>query len=365
MEKKLKYFDLMEDLRRQILNGDFKPGEKLPSENELSAAYQVSRQTVRKAIQILESEGYVYAEHGRGTFCSEMLRHRKQSKNIAVITTYLSDYIFPRVIQGIDQVLTENGYSILLKNTKNSRSMEAKILEELLQKDIDGLIIEPSKSQIFCKHMHLYQRLDEFDIPYVFIQGNYSQMQDKPHILMNDRLGGELVTKHLIENGKRDIVGIFKADDIQGQLRHKGYVQALQKAGIPYDPDKVIWYYTEDRKTHPNEKMRQLARQRDNLYFDGVVCYNDQIALQVMRALEEEGINCPEDVHITGYDNSYLSSSCKVPLTSVTHPQEKLGKMAAELLLRLIREGDQGVDAKVMIEPGLVVRESTGYGKQK
>lgn len=111
MDKKLKYFDLMEDLRRQILSGEIKPGEKLPSENQLSAEYDVSRQTVRKALQILQNEG--------------------------------------------------NGYSILLKNTRNSRSLEAKCLEELLKKDIDGLIIEPSKSRIFCRHINLYQMLDE------------------------------------------------------------------------------------------------------------------------------------------------------------------------------------------------------------
>lgn len=170
MDKKLKYYDLMEDLRKQIVSGKIKPGEKLPSENELSGTYQVSRQTVRKALQILQNEGYIYAEHGRGTFCSEMARRTGETKNIAVVTTYLSDYIFPRVIQGIDKVLTENGYSILLKNTRNSRNMEAKCLEELLQKGIDGLIIEPSKSQIFCKHINLYQTHDEYRIPYVFIQ---------------------------------------------------------------------------------------------------------------------------------------------------------------------------------------------------
>ena len=173
MDKKLKYYDLMEDLRKQIVSGKIKPGEKLPSENELSGTYQVSRQTVRKALQILQNEGYIYAEHGRGTFCSEMARRTGETKNIAVVTTYLSDYIFPRVIQGIDKVLTENGYSILLKNTRNSRNMEAKCLEELLQKGIDGLIIEPSKSQIFCKHINLYQTLDEYRIPYVFIQGSF------------------------------------------------------------------------------------------------------------------------------------------------------------------------------------------------
>ena len=128
-EKGKKYMSLMEELKSKILSGEIRPGAKLPSENELSGTYQVSRQTVRKALQILQNEGYIYAEHGRGTFCSEMARRTGETKNIAVVTTYLSDYIFPRVIQGIDKVLTENGYSILLKNTRNSRNMEAKCLE--------------------------------------------------------------------------------------------------------------------------------------------------------------------------------------------------------------------------------------------
>lgn len=359
MEKKLKYFDMMEDLRGQILSGAIRAGEKLPSENELSASYRVSRQTVRKALQILQNEGYIYAEHGRGTFCSEMMRHTGLSRNIAVITTYLSDYIFPRVIQGIDQVLQENGYSILLKNTRNSRTLEAKCLEELLQKDIDGLIIEPSKSQIFCKHMNLYQMLDAYGIPYVFIQASYAQMQDAPHILMDDCRGGYLVTKHLTGLGHRDIAGVFKADDVQGQQRHKGYVQALQEAGLVYDPDKVVWFYTEDRRTHPYEKMRQMAKEREKLPFDAVVSYNDQIALEVIRALNDGGLSVPEDVSVTGYDNSYLAATCKVPLTTVAHPQEELGRMAAELLLKIIREGAcEDSSHQILIEPELIVRES-------
>ena len=70
-QRQLKYFQLMEDLKSKILNSEFKSGDKLPSENELSAKYHVSRQTVRKALAILENAGYIYAEHGRGTFCSE------------------------------------------------------------------------------------------------------------------------------------------------------------------------------------------------------------------------------------------------------------------------------------------------------
>ena len=164
-----------------------------------------------------------------------------------MVTTYISDYIFPRLIQGIDEVLSDNGYSIILKNTGNSRQKEARFLEELISKGIDGLIIEPSKSELLCRHVSLYETLDKYQIPYIFIQGLYTEMQEKPHILMDDAGGGYLVTKHLLDSGRRDIAGFFKADDRQGIERHKGYVKALQEHGIAYDPDKVVWFHTEDR----------------------------------------------------------------------------------------------------------------------
>ena len=109
-------------------------------------------------------------------------------------------------------------------------------------------------------------------------------MKDSPQVLMDDCAGGFLLTKHLIEQGHRQIAGVFKADDMQGQNRHKGYARALAEAGIAYDPDKVVWFYTEDRALHPYEKLGQMVA--DGVLMDGVVCYNDQIAFEVIRALQ-------------------------------------------------------------------------------
>ena len=354
---KTKYYTLMEELKQAIMSGSIKPGEKLPSENELSDRYHISRHTVRKALSILINEGYIEAEHGRGTFCSQSMGHMKNSRNVAVVTTYISDYIFPRLIQGMDKVLTENGYSIILKNTANSRTKEERVLEDILTKDIEGLIIEPSKSQIYCKHTNLYAMLDQYEIPYVFIQGVYSQMIDKPHILMDDCKGGYMVTKHLIDAGHRKILGIFKADDFQGKERHKGYVKALQEAGIAYDPDMVVWFHTEDRKTKPAMMMELFLEQKVEM--DAVVCYNDQIAIEVIRCLQRNGLRVPEDISVTGYDNSVIAEGT-VGLTTITHPQEKLGEMAAELLLEKIRKvPEEKSRIPRLIQPELIVRGST------
>lgn len=353
---KTKYFLLMEQLKEDMASGKIKPGDKLPSENELSARENISRHTVRKAFSILEQEGYVEAIHGKGTFCVQRMRHTGNSKNIAVVTTYISDYIFPRLIQGMDKVLTAQGYSIILKNTNNSRVKEAAVLEELLTKDIDGMIIEPSKSQMFCKHTHLYQEMERYQIPYVFIQGIFDQMEEHPHILMDDCRGGYLVTQHLISLGHKKIAGVFKADDTQGKQRHKGYVLALQEAGIAYDPDLVIWFHTEDRKKKPAMMIQKMVSKQQ---LDGVVCYNDQIAVEVIKTLERLNLKVPEDISVTGYDDSAIAVSDGIQLTTIAHPQEKLGEMAAELLLELLR-GIPEKESQVtrLIRPELIIRNS-------
>lgn len=353
---KPKYFTLMEELKEKIISGRIQPGEKLPSENQFTVQYSISRHTVRKALSLLEQEGYIEACHGKGTFCSEKMRHMKKSRNIAVVTTYISDYIFPRLIQGMDNVLSEQGYSIILKNTGNSRQKEAKCLEELLQKDIDGLIIEPSKSQLSCRHPGLYENLEKYQIPYIFIQGIYTEMKDKPHILMDDARGGYLVTKYLLEQGHRRITGFFKADDIQGIQRHKGYVRALQEAGIPYDPDLVVWFHTEDRRSKPSMMVKEMVKTGSLPH--GIVCYNDQIAVQVIESLEDCGLQVPKDISVTGYDNS-LYAQRGTGITTIAHPQERLGEMAAELILEKIN-GVSEEDSKVerLIQPELIVRGS-------
>lgn len=347
---KLKYNQIEEELKALILEEKIKPGEKMPSENVLSKQYGVSRQTVRKAISDLINEGYVYAVQGSGTYCSDASRFKKDSKDIAVVMTYLSDYIFPKVISGIDSVLSENGYSIVLKNTNNSRTREIKCLEELIEKNIDGIIIEPSKSNVFCKHKDLYDKLDKYGIPYVFIQGSYSVMEDKPHVLMDDEKGAYLLTKYLIDLGHRNILGVFKSDDVQGQNRHKGYAKALADAGISYDPERVIWFYTEDRAVHPYVNLQNMIRAGKEI--DAIVAYNDQLAYHLIKAIKELGLRVPEDISITGYDNSPTTGSPELRLTTITHPQQELGKIAAQMLLKMIR-GEE-VEHRVIIEPEFI-----------
>ncbi len=352
-----KYARLKEYIKEEIVMGRIKPGDQIPSENTLAEQLSLSRHTVRKAISMLVNEGYLYTEHGRGTFCRDRSVSRANSRNIGVMTTYISEYIFPRVIHGIDSALSEKGYSIILKNTDNDVEKEAVYLQEILNKDIEGLIIEPTKSSVFSNNVKYYQALDEHNIPYIFIHGVYQQLEEKPQIVLNDSDGMYLAVKYLINLRHKNIVGIFKADDIQGIERHKGYARALAECGLQYDPDYIIWFHTEDRKIKPYSAIESMIA--NNRSIDAIACYNDQVAFGIYEKVTELGLSVPGDVSITGFDDSYYSTSCPVKLTSVSHPKELLGELAAKTLLEMIDNPDYSKQQiRKVIEPELIIRDS-------
>lgn len=105
-------------------------------------------------------------------------------------------------------------------------------------------------------------------------------------------------------------------------------------------------------------QMTELLLQQQ-VEMDAVVCYNDQIALEVIRSLQKNGKRVPEDISVTGYDNSVIAEGT-VGLTTIAHPQEKLGEMAAELLLEKIRKVPEDKSRiPRLIQPELIVRGST------
>jgi GntR family transcriptional regulator of arabinose operon len=356
-DNKAKYYKLMEYLKDEILMSRIKPGEQVPSENSLAEEFLLSRHTVRKAISMLVNEGYLYTEHGKGTYCTDWNRKRTNSKNIGVITTYISEYIFPKVVTGIEQVLSDNGYSIFLKNTNNNPLKEALYLEDLLENNIAGLIIEPSKSALFSNNLQYFKALDGHNIPYVFIHGYHQKLEATSYVMLDDAAGMYKAVEYLIKLGHKRIAGIFKGDDMQGLNRHKGYAQALFDGRLLYNPDDVVWFSTEDKDTKPTEVIRQFMEEKRGI--DSVVCYNDDIAFRVFELLTGMSIKVPEDISLIGFDDSYLSANSSVKITSVSHPKEKLGEIAAQILLQMLKDSNYLKNPiQNVITPGLVIKES-------
>ena len=352
-EKLPKYMTLVNWIKQQIIDGGLKDGDKFYSENELASMFSLSRQTVRQAVGILEQERIVERRRGSGTYIIHGAQPRgERTMNIGVISTYLGDYIFTSIIQGIEKVLTKGGYSMQLAFTHNKVENETRALRVMLEKNVDGIIVEPTKSGLPNPNHGLYREIQEKGIPLIFFNAYYPDLPFA-HVSLDDRQAGRMAAQCLLDAGHRRIAGIFQSDDLQGHLRYAGYVDALQQAGVEIRSQDILWFTTEDIQYIPEDFHRIRRAFKD---CTGLVCYNDQIAFQVYRELRKLGYNLPQDLSVVGIDNSELATLCEVPLTSVTHPAQQLGKTAAANLLHLI--DNPQFDATVDFAPTLVERDS-------
>jgi len=359
-----KYNLVKEKIKSKILEGYFQPHEKIGSESELMVQHEVSRHTIRKAIDDLANDGWLYKKQGAGTYCADRSLNKEAAfgsgKNIAVITTYFSDYIFPTIIRGAEGYLSEKGYQVTVFSTNNDIEQERRCLEAVLSQQFDGLIVEPTKSGLPNPNINYYLNIERMGIPYVMINAYYEELEPT-HLIMDDVEGGYKQTNHLIQQGHEHILGFFKNDDIQGTKRMKGFIQAHRDSKLPVSPQNIITYTTETKNSTPVEELRKKLRNNDS-QTTAIVCYNDQLALTLLDVLRELDISVPSQLSLVGYDDSVLSVASEVKLTTIKHPQVEMGVDAAKTILRLIKKkyhSQAEVVPSIKYQPELVVRNST------
>ncbi len=345
-----KYVTLANDLREGMLSGKYNAGQKLPSENELTRELGISRQTVRQAMLLLEREGLTERVRGSGTYVKQVNK-RPKSHNIAVITTYISDYIFPMVLNGIEKALASKQYASVVASTQNRVDNERRLLKEFLKKNIDGFIIEGTKTALPNPNIDLYKEIDEMGLPVVFINGVYPELQHSVCVISDDRQGGYDACKLLIGKGHKKIAGIFKSDDAQGLGRYAGMAAAMIDSELCVHDDNVLWYTTVDQSKLIETFALDIVKD-----CTAVICYNDQVAVRLIELLRRNGVRVPQDMAVISFDNSTLSEIAAVKVTSLDYPKERLGRMAAEKLLNML---DGATETSCVMPWGFVEREST------
>ncbi|PHI47119.1 GntR family transcriptional regulator [Bacillus halotolerans] len=353
-----KYAQVKEEISSWINQGKILPDQKIPTENELMQQFGVSRHTIRKAIGDLVSQGLLYSVQGGGTFVAS--RSAKSAlhsnKTIGVLTTYISDYIFPSIIRGIESYLSEQGYSMLLTSTNNNPDNERRGLENLLSQHIDGLIVEPTKSALQTPNIGYYLNLEKNGIPFAMINASYAELA-APSFTLDDVKGGVMAAEHLLSLGHTHMMGIFKADDTQGVKRMNGFIQAHRERELFPSPDMIVTFTTEEKESRLLEKVKETLEKNSKNMPTAILCYNDEIALKVIDMLREMDIKVPEDMSIVGYDDSHFAQISEVKLTSVKHPKSVLGKAAAKYVIDCL-EHKKPKQEDVIFEPELIIRQS-------
>lgn len=272
---------------------------------------------------------------------------------IGLVVPDLVHSFHSEIAKGLAGVLRKSGYSLVISSSEESQQVEEQAVEQLLARRVDALLIASTQWSAAS-----FQRLTEANIPFVLIDRSIPGVKAS-FVGVDDRLVGFMATEHLLDIGCRIIghIGGVHISPARGRLQ--GYKQALSEHGITPDPDYTVMLNTLDELAHGvgYESAKKLLS--CNPRPDGIFCFSDAIAIGAMGAILDAGLRIPEDVALVGCSNLHYDPFLRVPLSSVDQQSVAIGRRAARLAISLV-ESDSKVPPKaILLEPKLIVREST------
>lgn len=356
-----RYLEIKDELIKMI--AEMKPGQPLPSRPHLCDKLETTRTTLDRAMQELEKEGVVYSKTGSGTYVIGILKGKVDKvENWGVIVPSISEEIYSLLARGIENIACHRGANIILCNSDNDPEKQKCYIKRLLLAGVSGFIIVPIISYNVEISNILYGTLLKSNIPFVLCNRSVEGIH-APTVRSNDFYGGYIATKHLISKGYCSIAYIAQTIYSVSIERCQGYISALMENGYEIDRSMVIIPY-EERKNGVYENMKQLLSQEKKP--DAVFCFNDKVAVNVCRAVQDMGRKVSEEVGIIGYDNNIYASVNHPPITTISFKSMEIGEKAAEILVKLIRgEKLNSNFNEYLYQPSIVERESClGKGKK-
>ena len=352
----LKYQEISDRLRRGILAGVWPVGTRLPTEKELVQTTSFSLNTVRRAVDVLVDEGLVERRQGAGTFVIMQRFPTPQGRpRIGVMVPSTTAY-FPTVLQGVDLAARSAGASIELESSRYDARREGACIRKLVEAGVEGLLLTPSLAELDDSVERVQQLLD-LPVPVVLMERSLPQDHpaDRTEYVRTDYVGGGYdAVHHLHALGHRRIMLLLRAVSEPGDGVCAGYLRAIQDLGLPVLPvhqaDKGAW-----ERTRAEEMLDRCREAGATAAF----VFGDREAALLTDAALRRGMYVPEDLALVSYDNE-TASTAKIPLSAIDPPKHRLGRMAAQILMQRIAEGESSPVHQLRLRPRLVVRDSCG-----
>ncbi|MDL2293634.1 GntR family transcriptional regulator [Ruminococcaceae bacterium OttesenSCG-928-D13] len=329
--KKHKYIQLAGSIIASINSGEYPVGAPLPGERELAEKYQYSRQTVRKAIDILCGDNVLKRIHGSGNFVLRKT-HRPKSGMVAVVSSHIALPHFSDTLLSMQNTLTAGGFYPLCAVTNNRFDLERRVIEDLLCKNVDGLIVEGVLATIPNPNIQLYREIISQDIPLVFINSYYKEINEAVYVSMDNVQGGEACAKYLLSKGHTKFAGVFKADDMESVQRYSGLARYASEQGLPLSDNNALWYTSTNlRKTLNDSALSCVGN------CSAVVCFNDEVAFELYEVLRRSGMKNLERLEFVAFDRTAFSQRIPNKITLLDYPQQAIGKLAAQKIMNMIQ----------------------------
>jgi LacI family transcriptional regulator len=260
---------------------------------------------------------------------------------------------FGEIAKGLTNVFRKKGYGLVMSTSEEDPELEQQEIEQLLARRVDALIVASTQVSVAS-----FERIEEQNVPYVLIDRHLAGL-DANFVGVDDQSVGQMATEHLIQCGCKRIAFMYGTGLSPAMGRLEGYRQALLKHGIEVRPE----YIRAHDETGDATDDAAYATMKDLLRLpeppDGVFGFNDQFAVNAMKAVLDAGKRIPEDVAFIGSGNIKHADFLRVPLTTIDQNSVAIGERAAKIALSIIESKTPVRPRTVLLEPRLVVRQSS------
>ena len=312
--------------------------------------YPVSKKTRIRVEKVIEELSYKPNEIARSLIL-------KTTRNIGVIVPGLTNIFFPTIVEGINNELRENGFTLSLYTSDNDPEEEKKLLEVIMSRNMDGvIIIDPSVKNLSNGFIGSVAK----KIPTILISGKVDKY-DYNFISYDEEVGTLEAFQYLHDLGHRKILFIRGSASLSYDLKENSYHRFIKKNNLNYNQVLSVG------KGNNMDVVENTSRVFDEFLnvdkeFTAVFACNDLMAVGIINSCNSIGIKIPKDLSIIGFDNTLLSNISNPKLTSVDLNIKKVAKTAAREIISLSKNNELSLD-NVTFDSRLFLRDSCAVPK--
>lgn len=343
-------YSIVEDnLEIQIRNGFLPVDGRIPSENELSRKYKISRMSARQAITNLVGRDLLYRVAGKGTFVAAS-KKRVKSSIIGLLLNNVANPFFAQLTKTIQKKALESGYDVIYY-ANNNLIEESKAIDLLIKRSVAGVVLVPAQDD---GEANLVDKIGLEKIPFVYLN-RILKKPETDYVIANNFDGVTQAMEYLFSLGHRHI-GFVAAHPYTSAVseRMDGYNLYMQRRNLSEFASVQISSFPNDTGGYDAGKTILASRRRPTAIF----CANDITAIGVMKSAQELKINIPEELSIVGYDDIELAGHLAPALTTISQPLAAMAEEAIDMLIKKIGAESDGDQKHVVLPAKLIIRES-------
>lgn len=308
----------------------------------------VKPQTRKKVFEAIERLGYRPNAVARGLAS-------KKTTTVGVVIPDISNSIFSEVARGIEDIANMYHYNIILSNADKKKEKEIRVINTLLEKQVDGLLF--MGGAITEEHIQAFKTSS---VP-VVLCATADEQRTIPSVDIDHEKAAFDAVNVLLENGHRDIAMISGTlqDPANGFARYQGYKKALEAANIPLREELVrIGNYRYESGLEVTKYFLELDNRPTAIF-----AATDEMAIGAIHTLQDNGLKVPEDMSVISVDNIRMASMVRPLLTTVAQPMYDIGAVAMRLLTKLMNKETKDASelSQVILPHEVIYRNSVAH----